>query len=144
MQVPPLGWEDPLEKGMATHSSILAWSIPWTEEPGGLQSIGSQRIRHERSNWACTCPRRSPQSTEQSSLCYAVLYRRSPVCCFLSLLSPLFLISSCQEQEEWQATPRTEIIEMGCFHMMKGIIYYPLLIWIVFWLYGLYYSLFPW
>ena len=42
--VPSLGGEDPLEKGMATHSSILAWKIPWTEEPGGLQSIGSQRI----------------------------------------------------------------------------------------------------
>ena len=40
------GWEDALEKGMATHSSILAWRIPWTEEPGGLQSIGSQRVRH--------------------------------------------------------------------------------------------------
>ena len=40
--VQSLGWEDPLEKGMATHSSILAWSIPWTEEPGGLQSMGSQ------------------------------------------------------------------------------------------------------
>ena len=39
--VPSLGWEDPLEKGMATHSSILAWRIPWTEEPGGLQSIVS-------------------------------------------------------------------------------------------------------
>ena len=37
-----LGWEDPLEKGMATHSSVLAWRIPWTEEPGGLQSMGSQ------------------------------------------------------------------------------------------------------
>ena len=37
-----LGWEDPLEKGMATHFSILAWSIPWTEEPGTLQSVGSQ------------------------------------------------------------------------------------------------------
>ena len=37
-----LGWEDPLEEGMATHSSILAWRIPWTEEPGGLQSVGSQ------------------------------------------------------------------------------------------------------
>ena len=37
-----LGWEDPLEKGMATHSSILAWKISWTEEPGGLQSMGSQ------------------------------------------------------------------------------------------------------
>ena len=40
------GWEDPLEKRMATHSSILAWEIPWTEEPGGLQSMGSQRVRH--------------------------------------------------------------------------------------------------
>ena len=39
-----LGWEDPLEKGMTTHSSILAWKIPWTEEPGGLQSMGSQRV----------------------------------------------------------------------------------------------------
>ena len=38
MQVPSLGWEDPLEKSMATHSSLLAWRIPWTEEPGGLQS----------------------------------------------------------------------------------------------------------
>ena len=42
-----LGWEDPLEKEMATHSSILAWKIPWTEEPGGLQSMGSQRIRYD-------------------------------------------------------------------------------------------------
>ena len=41
------GWEDPLEKGMATHSSILAWRIPWTEEPGGLQSMGLQRGGHD-------------------------------------------------------------------------------------------------
>ena len=40
------GWDDPLEKEMATHSSILAWEIPWTEEPGGLQSMRSQRVRH--------------------------------------------------------------------------------------------------
>ena len=45
-QVQSLGQEDPLEKGMATHSNILAWRIPWTEEPGGLQSTGSQRVRH--------------------------------------------------------------------------------------------------
>ena len=44
--VQPMGWEDPLEEGMATCSSILAWRIPWTEEPGGLQSIGLQRVRH--------------------------------------------------------------------------------------------------
>ena len=42
-----LVWEDPLEKEMAIHSSILAWRIPWTEEPGGLQSIVSQRVRHD-------------------------------------------------------------------------------------------------
>ena len=41
-----LGWEDPLEKGMAPHSSILAWRIPWTKEPGGLQSMGLQKVRH--------------------------------------------------------------------------------------------------
>ena len=46
-QVQSLGQEDPLEKGMATHSSILAWIIPWTEEPGGLQCRGSQRVGHD-------------------------------------------------------------------------------------------------
>ena len=46
IRVPSLGWEDPLEKGMATHSSILACRIPWTEEPGGLQSMGSQRVKY--------------------------------------------------------------------------------------------------
>ena len=43
-----LGWEDPLETGMATHSSILAWEIPWTEAPGGLQSMGSKRVGDDR------------------------------------------------------------------------------------------------
>ena len=47
MQVGSLGQEDPLEEGMATHSSILAWRIPWTEKPGGLQSIGLHRVRHD-------------------------------------------------------------------------------------------------
>ena len=45
--VQSLGWEDPLQKGMATHFSILAWRTPWTEEPGGLQSMGSQRVWHD-------------------------------------------------------------------------------------------------
>ena len=45
-QVQSLGLEDPLEKGMATNSRILAWRIPWIEKPGGLQSMGSQRVRH--------------------------------------------------------------------------------------------------
>ena len=47
IQVNSLVWEDPLEEGMATHSSILAWRIPWTEEPDGLQLIGLQRVRHD-------------------------------------------------------------------------------------------------
>ena len=47
-QVRSLGREDPLEKGMATHTSILAWRTPWTEEPGGLQSTGSHRVRHKQ------------------------------------------------------------------------------------------------
>ena len=45
--VQSLGWKDPLKKEMATHSSILAWTVSWTEEPGGLLSMGSQRVRHD-------------------------------------------------------------------------------------------------
>ena len=75
-QVLSLGREDPLEKGMATHSSILDWRIPWTEEPGGLRSMGSQRVRH---NWVINtftslqrlkCPRRvKPVVNAQWMLC---------------------------------------------------------------------------
>ena len=54
MHVPSLGQEDPLEKEMATHSTILAWEVPWTEEPGGLQSRGLQRVGH---NLECMCNR---------------------------------------------------------------------------------------
>ena len=46
-QVQSLGWEDPLEEGMAAHSSILAWRIPWTDKPSGLQSRGLQRVKHD-------------------------------------------------------------------------------------------------
>ena len=46
-QVRSLGWEDPLKKRMTTHSSILAWKIPWTEQPGGLQSMGLQTVGHD-------------------------------------------------------------------------------------------------
>ena len=55
--VQSMGWEDPLEKEMATHSSILAWKIPWTEEPGRLQSMGSQRVRTQLSNFTFTFKR---------------------------------------------------------------------------------------
>ena len=54
MWVQYLGQEDPLEKGMTAHSSILAWRIPWTEEPGELQTIGLQKIEHNWSDLACT------------------------------------------------------------------------------------------
>ena len=54
MWVRSLGQEDPLEKCMATYSSILAWRIPWTEEPGGLQSMGSQKSQTRLSSHACT------------------------------------------------------------------------------------------
>ena len=54
MQVWSLGQEYSMEEGMATHSSILAWRIPWTEEPGGLQSMGSQRVGHNWRGWAPT------------------------------------------------------------------------------------------
>ena len=54
IQVRSLGGEDPLEKGMSTHSSILVWRFPWREEPCGLQSMGLQRVGHDRSNLAYT------------------------------------------------------------------------------------------
>ena len=54
MWVRSLGQEDPLEEGVATHSSILAWRMPWTEEPGGLQSIGLQKVGHNCSDLART------------------------------------------------------------------------------------------
>ena len=55
IQVQFLGWKDSLEKGMATHSSILAWRIPWAEEPGGPQSMGSQRVKHDWVNNTFYC-----------------------------------------------------------------------------------------
>ena len=54
MQIPSLGQEDPLEEGMATHCSIPAWRIVWTEKNGGRQSIGLQRVKHDWSNWTHT------------------------------------------------------------------------------------------
>ena len=63
-QVRPLGQEDPLKKGMATHSSVLAWRIPLTEEPGGLQSMGSQRVRHDWVTNTFTFKARIPSRSE--------------------------------------------------------------------------------
>ena len=65
MQVRSLGWEDALEKEMATHSSVLAWKIPWTEKPSRLQSMGSQRVGHDRSDLACVYAHALTSRTEQ-------------------------------------------------------------------------------
>ena len=67
IRVRSLGREDPLERYMATHSSILAWRIPWTEEPGGLQPIGSQRVRHNWSNLACMQPEGSTRIKREAT-----------------------------------------------------------------------------
>ena len=68
-QVPFLGQEDPLEKGMTTHSSILAWRITWTEEPGGLQSLESQRVQsHDCSHLACMYALEKEMATHSSIL----------------------------------------------------------------------------
>ena len=92
-----LGWEDPLEKGLATHFSILAWMIPWAEEHGRLQSMGSQRVRH---NWA-TKP----------------TYLNTTLCClsgYIPMASPKGDLpwwlsgkeSSCQGRRQWAEEPR--------------------------------------
>ena len=72
MQVQSLGWEDPLEKEMATHSSILAWETPWTEEPGELQSMGSQQSQnklkwfsmHTCTSQSVACPKKDSHNKE--------------------------------------------------------------------------------
>ena len=79
-RVQSLGWQDPLEKGMATHSSILAWRIPWTEEPGRLQSMRSQRVGHE---WATNTLLYIPFCTMMETNSGGLLSRR--------LISDLFL-----------------------------------------------------
>ena len=55
MRVQSLGWEDPIEQEMATHSNIFAWKIPWTEEADGLQSVGSQRVGHDQAAESAQC-----------------------------------------------------------------------------------------
>ena len=83
-QVRALGWEDPLEKEMAIHSSTIAWKIPWTEEPGRLQSMGSQRVGHD---WATSLSfYRLLEDIEYNSLCYIA----SP--CYFSILCIVVVI----------------------------------------------------
>ena len=82
-RVRSLGWEDPLEKEMAIHSSILAWRIPWTEEPGGLESMGPQRVRND---WAkhfhfhfCKFRRiNTTELEEEMANCFSILFCEIP------------------------------------------------------------------
>ena len=73
-EVGSLGWEEPLEKDMATHSSTLSWEVPWTEEPDGLQFMGLQRIRH---NWTLHSPFQS--NTEKASYLLHIKLRIDPI-----------------------------------------------------------------
>ena len=78
-----LGQEDPLEKEMATHSSILAWKIPWVEEPSGLQSMGLQRVGHDLATsliFTLTC------ETDLQKHCYNLCQRMFCSCCLLGVL----------------------------------------------------------
>ena len=92
MRVWSLGWEDPLEEGMATHSSNPAWRITWTEEPGGLQSVGSQRVTHDWSDfaqmhreetWVQSLGQEDPleegKVTHSSILAWRILWTEEPV-----------------------------------------------------------------
>ena len=95
----PLSQKDPLEEGTTTHSSILAWRIPWAEDPSGLQSIGSQRVRHDWSNWACTHTHGTKKvfnyktdlwaGAEMVAVIYPVIY---PCACMVSNFSRAWLL----------------------------------------------------
>ena len=91
-----LGREDPLKKGMATHSRILAWRIPWTEEPGGLQSMGSQRVEH---SWV----------TNASTFTFSSVKNASPDLYFI-----LMLILSLPSFPSWTQTLRKLASVVAC------------------------------
>ena len=91
-----LGREDPLKKGMATHSSVLAWRIPWTEEPGGLQSMGSQRVEH---SWV----------TNASTFTFSRVKNASPDLYFI-----LMLILSLPSFPSWTQTLRKLASVVAC------------------------------
>ena len=132
-QVQSLGWGDPLQKGMATHPSIAAWKITWTQEPGGLQSIELQRAR---SNWAtdtCTLsspvPGRRPSCSSSSfpppslvlpSLAWIYIYSfpvvRDPCPLSASVLQDLLCLkvySWCLHGERWTPCPPTPLPSWG-------------------------------
>ena len=98
-QVRSLGWEDPLEKGMATHFNILAWRILWTEESGGLQSLGSQRVRHDWETNAFKIYKYSNivcHTKFSPKVFKPVHYKFPPVVCMCSHCFIFFLTQYCQ------------------------------------------------
>jgi len=110
-RVQSLGWEDLLEKEMATHSSILAWKIPWMDEPGRLQSMGTQRVRHD---WATSLLLSKQWPEEQASnlthtsrglLKYSTKMGAS---CYYWYLCVFPLLCS-----NWLASPRKELIPLS-------------------------------
>ena len=121
-QVRSLDWEDPLEEGMATHSSILAWRIPWIEEPGRLQSIGSQRVRHDWSNLAGTHAKPTlfaSQCIETHSRWIDVMLAHILLRCFLMMSSTICL------DEMWNllsllAIPRQYFVDLFPPHSLEG------------------------
>ena len=116
-QVQFLSQEDPLEKGMATHSSVLAWRIPWTEEPGRLQCLGSQRVRHD---WATN-------TATASQLCLPWQYHlekswahcRHNSCGFLAPVNLTCFLHSWQQTSSWvPLLPQYSCI-IGCCHLRQ-------------------------
>ena len=109
-QVRSLGWEDPLEKEMVTHASILAWRIPWTEKPGGLQSTGSQRVGHD---WA---PSPSPSGVHRCACMFSLVWL------FLSpwtgaCQAPLSMEFSRQEDQSGLPFP-TPVVSVSWFKFL--------------------------
>ena len=124
-QVRSLGWEDPLEKRMATHSSILAWRIPWTEETGGLQSMGSQRVRHD---WV------TKHSTEHDYMCKSMEGKRGDICIRIadSLSCTVETKKTLQSNYFLMAVPAMQEIQvqwLGCEDPLEKATYSRILAW---------------
>ena len=112
MQVQFLGREDPLEKGMATHSSILAWEIPWTEDPGGLQSMGSRKVGHD---WATQ--QQQQNWVKRSTQCKRLIMKTWAV---TQGHAQLMLLPQTGRQRRWPVTyptpaPKTPVREWHCW-----------------------------
>ena len=126
--VQSLGWEDLLEKGMATHSSILAWRIPWTEEPGRLQSIGSQRVIHDSTTstviWGWPCSREGCQNS--LGCCagiWGLIYMQWSHWCHPYILVAFFIVKKLwaeprvAEHRNCSEMPSNEILEAKKFFL---------------------------